>query len=47
MSAIEINIDGCQYLIYDRSLSHKGNCTNNFHLENRQFKVSRVNVEEK
>jgi len=24
-------IDGCEYLDYDRSITHKGNCTNTIH----------------
>lgn len=24
-------IDGCEYLKYDRSITHKGNCTNSIH----------------
>ncbi len=27
----QINIEGCQYFIYDRSITHKGNCTNHIH----------------
>ncbi len=27
----QTTIEGCQYLIYDRSLTHKGNCTNSIH----------------
>lgn len=29
--AYRIRIDGCEYLSYDRSLTHKGNCTNSIH----------------
>ena len=24
-------IDGCEYIIYDRGITHKGNCTNSIH----------------
>jgi len=28
-------IDGCQYIGYDRGVAHKGNCTNNIHIYNK------------
>jgi|FAXJ01.1.fsa_nt_gi hypothetical protein len=34
----EVTIEGCEYIHYDRSLTHKGNCTNSVHkyqVENR------------
>jgi hypothetical protein len=24
--------DGCEYIVYDRSMTHKGNCTNSIHV---------------
>lgn len=27
----EFEFEGCQYLSWDRSITHKGNCTNVFH----------------
>jgi len=27
-------IDGCEYISYDRSIAHKGNCTNSIHVYN-------------
>ena len=25
-------IDGCQYIVHDRGIAHKGNCTNSIHM---------------
>jgi len=30
-----IVIDRCQYIEYDRSIAHKGNCTNTIHIYNK------------
>jgi prepilin-type N-terminal cleavage/methylation domain-containing protein len=27
-------VEGCEYISYDRSLAHKGNCTNSIHIYN-------------
>ncbi len=31
----EITYFGCEYVTYDRSLTHKGNCTNSIHIYNK------------
>lgn len=28
----EFVIDGCEYIRYDRGITHKGNCTNSIHI---------------
>lgn len=34
-SVYETTIENCEYLVYDRSLTHKGNCTNLIHYYNK------------
>jgi hypothetical protein len=37
----EAVIEGCQYLFYDRGITHKGNCTNSIHIYNRQLEENK------
>lgn len=32
MAVFETNIKGCQYFVYDRSLTHRGDCNNPIHM---------------
>lgn len=32
----EMVIDNCQYILHDRGITHKGNCTNQFHIYNKE-----------